>query len=364
MVSSTHKCEVVRIDECHPIPGADRIVRVDVFGGYPCVIRKEDWAPGRLWCYIPPDSLVPVSRPEFKFLDAPGNGVRADRTVRIKTRKYKKQESFGLLIPCPKLDAKEGDDLAGTLEVKHWQPDTKPQPVPLTKMEKLARLITGRSFRYGEKPPGISAPYYDIEQLRRHPSVFEGRMVHVTEKIHGSNVCFAWKPRGFWHRLLRPGREQNLRVRSRTVWKPPHDNSYHCRCVTKEIKRFLEHEGDTHVLYGEVYGPGVQKGFGYGVTKPTFVAFDIWSLRYHAWASFHRFVELCDLYDIPMAPVLYQGKYDFDKITELSEGRTVLGRGVHVREGVVVHCDDAPFRKLKCVGTGYYEATMVEDFAF
>lgn len=358
MTTSTHKAEVVQLTEFHPIEGADRIMRADVFGGYPCVVLKNEAIPGSLWVYIPPDSVVKVTRPEFSFLNAPGNGVRTDNTVRIKTRKFRKQQSMGLLIPAP-AGAKVGDDLAEQLEITHYEPPEKGSAytAPTSRLEKIAAMIFRRSLRYGEKPPGMHVPYYDIEALRRYPQVFEGKDVVVTEKIHGSNVAYAWQFRGWWHRIFRPMREQHLRVRSRTVWKNPHQGWYHCTAVTEGIKELLKENPD-FVLFGEVYGPGVQKGFNYGVEKPTFVGFDIWNHGTQSWLPTPLALEICKEFNVPHVPVLYTGKFDFEHITKLAEGKTVLG-GDHVREGVVITLDDDTInplvRNLKCVGMGYYE---------
>ena len=353
MTTSTHKCEVVQLDEFHEIPKADRIVRTDVFGGYPCVVSKKDAVPGSLWVYIPPDSLVSVDRKEFKFLDAPGNGVREDRKVRIKTRKYRKQQSMGLLIPAPK-GAQVGDDLASHFGVEHYEPPVKGESMHAPKGNKFLKRILRRSALYGEPAPKLRAPYYDVDALRRHPDFFVGHRVVMTEKIHGSNVAYANEGRGFLHRIFKPHKDQSFRVRSRTVWKKPEETWYHCRAATDEVRALVK-ENPGLVLYGEVYGPGVQKGFDYGVEEPTFIAFDVYC-QARGWLSWDALVGLCISYNIPHVPVLYEGDFDAEKAYELAEGKTTIG-GDHVREGVVIqtHEENAPVRQLKCVGMGYYE---------
>ena len=65
---STHKVEVVKITpETHP--NADRMWLAKVYG-YVCAISKTEWGPRLvnnecLAAYLPPDSLVDVTRPEF-----------------------------------------------------------------------------------------------------------------------------------------------------------------------------------------------------------------------------------------------------------------------------------------------------------
>jgi RNA ligase (TIGR02306 family) len=355
MTKQTHKAEVVALNEFHEIPKADRIVYTNVFGGFPCVVAKKDAKPGSLWVYIQPDSLVDVNRPEFKFLDAPGNGVRADRHARIKTRKFKKQQSMGLLIPAPK-GAKEGDDLAEQLGIKHYEPKVKgpSRTEPDTMYNRMARKIMRRSKKYGEKPSSLVVPYYDIDALRRYPNAFEGKTVVVTEKIHGSNVAYCWESRGWLHKLFYWNRDHFFRVRSRTVWRKPEDKWYHCTAATEGVRKFVKETG--LVLFGEVYGPGVQKGFDYGVTEPTFVAFDAFHQKL-GWISRGVLTSFCKYYKIPVVPTLFVGTYDFDTVVALAEGKSELG-GDHIREGVVVELLDpseGPVRQLKAVGMGYYE---------
>jgi len=357
MTISTHKCEVVKLTEAHPIENADRILRVDVFGGYPCVVPKKDWEPG-LWIYIPPDSLVDTRRKEFEFLAAPGMGVRQDGYARIKARKFRKQPSMGLLLRAP-WDAVEGDDYAAHLGVKHYEPPVKGSSytAPRSKSEKWLRIIFRRSNLYGESPPKLHVPHYDVDALRRFPRVYEGKQVIVTEKIHGSNVAYAWESRGFLHRIFKPRREQNFRVRSRTVWQLPHMKNWYTNAATENIKAFVQ-SYPTWVLFGEVFGPGVQGGFDYGLDTPTFIAFDIRMTRSEEYMDYDGFVALCKNFDIPRVPELYRGEFDFEAIIKLAEGKSTIG-GSHIREGVVVSLDEPNehpiVRQLKCVGIGYYE---------
>ncbi|MGH9759840.1 MAG: hypothetical protein ACREAC_03250 [Blastocatellia bacterium] len=67
MEKSTHKVEVVPVVlERHP--NADTLSVVKVFGGYTVCVRTVDFKDGDLGAYIPPDSVVDSSRPEFAFL--------------------------------------------------------------------------------------------------------------------------------------------------------------------------------------------------------------------------------------------------------------------------------------------------------
>ena len=87
-----------------------------------------------------------------------------------------------------------------------------------------------------------------------------------------------------------------------------------------------------HVL-GETYGAGVQD-LAYGRKDCAFAAFDIWVdgsfLGRDAFAAAIR-----DL-GIERMPVLYRGPFSKVVMYEHTDGKTVVGGGAHIREGVVV----------------------------
>lgn len=74
MTCSTHRVEVLPI-QLRPHPNAERLSLVQVHG-YQCVTGTADWLARpaldsegrRLAAWVPPDSTVPVNRPEFAFL--------------------------------------------------------------------------------------------------------------------------------------------------------------------------------------------------------------------------------------------------------------------------------------------------------
>jgi RNA ligase (TIGR02306 family) len=162
---STHRVEVVPV-ALEPHPAADTLSIVRVFAGYTVCVRSADWQGRTLGAYVPPDSLVDTTRPEFAFL---ADGKKAQ--LRIKVKKLRGVDSMGLLIPAPS-GARVGDDLAEALGVVRYEP-----PLPLSTMGEAAPEPRGRR------------PLYDLDDLRRHAALFRpGEPVWITEKIHGSNA--------------------------------------------------------------------------------------------------------------------------------------------------------------------------------
>lgn len=169
--SSTHKVEVVPISlEKHL--NADKLSIVRVYG-FTVVVRTEDWQGVTRAAYLPPDSLVSITRDEFSFLASEAN---SEGKVRIKAKKLRGVLSFGLLVPAP-ADAAIGDDVADQLGVEHYEPPIKGGGGP------------GGIKMGGEvaKPPAVGFVKYDLEAGRRYAqrAFVPGEPTIVTEKIHG-----------------------------------------------------------------------------------------------------------------------------------------------------------------------------------
>lgn len=363
---SGHKVEVVELVlEKHP--AADRLSVARVFG-YSCCVNTEQWAGHTKAAYIPPDSLVDVSRPEFAFLAPKAN---ADGKVRIKAMKLRGVLSFGLLVPVPE-DAKIGDDLADYFGVTHYDPPMKGASNP----------NRGGLFASGEvdSGPNIVAPKYDLESGRRYAAkVFQhGEMVYITEKLHGANARYCYfdgkmycGSRTEWKKeypsydhvtvesLLATGKVaadkaqeivDNLhkKPKVRNLWWQALD-------ATPSVRAFCEANPGV-VLYGEVLGV---QDLPYGLKKGecAFRAFDI--LANGLWMDAEESMDLAKNYRVPWVPIVYHGSYDFDTTCEMAEGKSLIAD--HIREGVVVRPLKERYNQytgrsvLKWVGAGYLE---------
>jgi RNA ligase (TIGR02306 family) len=112
------------------------------------------------------------------------------------------------------------------------------------------------------------------------------------------------------------------------------------------------------VVYGEVYGPSIQK-LNYGVKEGyAYMVFDI--MIDGKYVSWNRLEELCKIYYcIPVVPVLHRGEYHFKQVNGLAEGKTTVPNANHIREGVVVKpviettLSNGKRKVLKCKGADY-----------
>jgi hypothetical protein len=359
-VNSTHRVNVVKIEEVLPHPNADTLGIVYI-GGYQVVVKKDDFRVGDLALYVQPDTIVPATEP-FKFLWADrefADGTIPERLRRITVRRFRKEWSEGLLMPLndksfPDLydgveysicTVREGDDVAELLGFKHYE---EPEPAPAHMQGKrqmpkrpnslrgwvmyiLAKLRIYRPAIYGTdqcKPPKQFCPVYDVEGFKNYPrTCSEDETVVVTEKIHGSNARYVFT-----------SGDQKMHVGSHNYWKSESSTCIWRRALKEFpwIEEFCKAHPD-HTVYGEVVP--TQGGYRYGCAKDQtkFFVFDV--LKPDG-----TFVDKQDLYPMDplglgqhLVPLLYHGKFDMPSIKALIDGNAKSRLDdSHLMEGVVI----------------------------
>ena len=323
---STHKVEVVRV-KLRPHPNADTLSIVDVFDGFPCIVRTSDWKDGDLAAYIPPDSVVDVTRPEFAWL---GGGTKTRHHV--KTVKLRGALSYGLLMPAPP-GAELGDDVSEIYGVVHYEPEMH---LGTKEGEAILAPVLLRSV-----------PKYDIDALRRHRHVFEpGEPVVVTEKIHGANSRYSCHAGEMW-------------CGSRGEWKKKDVLNLYWRALTPEMEAFCQSSPGT-ILYGEVYGQVQDLHYGLK-NRVAFRAFDVLDTSLGEYLPEHCMRDMLTAIGVPVVPLLEEMPFDFDAVCELAEGPSTVPGADHVREGCVVRPVKERWHQtigrviLKVVGSGYLD---------
>ena len=328
-MTTTHACEVFEV-KLRTHPNADALSIVN-FMAYPSAVRTVDWKDGELGVFVPPDSLVPVARPEFAFLaDEAKEGY-----ARIRAKKLRGYPSYGLVCHAPE-GARVGEDLAEYLGVKHWEP---PQD--------FSQATQGDA----ESVPWNDTPAYDLEPLQRYPDlIHNGEEVAITEKIHGTQFKVRWFP-------TKEGKYR-LWVGSHNQWKLNDPRSAYWNAVRANpaIEAFCR-EYPGAIVIGEAYG--TQKGYSYGVPNGKIlpIVFDVmlpngdyamYDYRYNGYAE-----------KMPWVPTLYRGPFFFNKAIDLAEGPSTMPGANHIREGCVIVPTErlwhpaVGYLKLKVVGLGY-----------
>lgn len=320
MDKSTSKCETLRVEEILSHENAENLEVIPVWG-YTCVVGRGQFQVGDLICYIPPESIVDTTRPEFSFLH------RKRDKEKITVKKLRGVISQGLILKVPDF-AQEGQDLSEYFGVEHYS-------VPEDCIVKEGILTV--------KPPPGQWQKYDVDSARKYNRLFSpGEPVFISQKINGANYrcCF---------------REGKQYVGARTTWKSEdYEEKAWWNALTPNMRKFCE-ENPSLSLYGELCGQ--VKGFRYFNT-PTFLAFDIARFDW-TFLDVQEFLDLTQKYEIPTVPVLkVNHPFDYQECCELAEGQSSLNSSV-VNEGVVIK----PMRErwdkrlgrvcLKIVGNDY-----------
>lgn len=142
---------IVVIDDVKAHPNK-KITRIELatIGGWQCVVKKGEFKKGDVGLYCEVDSLLPLSVPEFAFLEERG-GIRAINDVsyaRIRSTRIQGELSQGLLIKPPKgvvLSGLANQDLTKELGILKYEKPSEdgPQSEPVTAKPKtwVGRLV-------------------------------------------------------------------------------------------------------------------------------------------------------------------------------------------------------------------------------
>lgn len=302
---SNFKAEVIKIDNMEKHPNADTLSIVRVYGGFPCLIRTDDFSVGDLAAYVlaEPVSLVPTDLPEFSFL----KDKAKDGLAKIKPIRLRGVFSMGLLIPA-RLGWKEGQDVTKELGIERY--------------EKLDHLSSGGD---SESSPSWFIKYTDIESFRKWHSIFEGEVI-INEKIEGTNARFAYRDR--------------LWVGSHTQAKKLDGDTWWTHVAKKlELEDKLKNFPDL-IFFGEVYGGSVQKkkymeGPPYGKAGLELLIFDVFDLNEFKYLDYDKAKGLAEEAGFDWVPELYRGPFtslaDFEP---LADGQSLIAD--HIREGFVI----------------------------
>lgn len=334
---SSHICPVVRLGAPKAIPGADKIVLFEIEGNGPVVSAKEQFKQGDLAGFIPPESIVNTADSAFSFL-AP-KARKSDGWCKIRPVRLRGQLSVGILVDP--LGMGEGSNVAEKYKVKKFEEHIKveqPQPKKMPWYRRLWLKVIGK---YQETPKGLypGIPVYDINQLYKMPKTLfaNEEMMMITEKLHGTNARYVI------------GKDGKLWCGSRTMWRLHDGSNVYSRAANDgNLQAKIGRLSEPLVLWGEIVGPQIQRGFHYGIPdgKLKFYAFDMYHAVERRFLDPTEVKDICHWLKIDYVPILSIDRWDSirDHLMTWATAGSAIGSNLgHPREGIVVR----PWKDVK-----------------
>ena len=346
--------EIVSIEAVEPHPDPEvHSLAVAVVGGWRCVIGKDQFKTGDLALYVPIDAVLPPALVEKVFANSK---IKPDGG-RIRAIKIRKQVSYGLLVkPETVLVANQllglavGQDYGQFLGITKYEPPQARQLGSQIGKVRSTKNRTNPNFRV----------YTKFRRIEYMPGLFkDGEDVVVTEKIHGTNFRAGWLPRGLkWYErawkwlggTVKPKYEFVVGTHYTQLTEDKEYRGFYKDVDTGEQRQkgnvYLEAVekydlrnkiGHDEVIYGEVYGSGIQPpGFTYGCAEGErrLVIFDV--QLGGQYIDHDRVVTYGQTRGLDVVPTLYQGPFSKAALQAVLQGPSVLAPTEPIREGCVI----------------------------
>ena len=345
MENNNSVCYVATINEIKPIEGADNIEQI-VVGGWNCIAQKNTYKVNDFVIVATTDAVIPV---ELSDAMAVTNYLRKGQ--RVRTVKLRGVYSECLLIPMkfnkqPLGDNySEGKDMMEIMGIFKYEPPVK-----------QIQLASGRKIKYKDNPN--FHVYYKFPNLKNVKGMFtEEDYVEITRKIHGTNARYGIVKKtklAFWDKVKKFFRiadkfvDYEFVYGSHNVEKGSDSQGFYSTDVWSTIidkydiknklwKFFKENqefaEFENVIIYGEIYGPGIQKNYDYGLDEIEFAGFDItidgvYESIASSWYSFN-------MLELPYVPVLYEGQWSQEVQDEYTFNNMIKGTKIP-HEGIVI----------------------------
>lgn len=343
-------CYVAKIVDIKPIEGADNI-ELAIANGWNCITKKGEYKVEDLVIIATTDAVIPE-----KLSDSMGVTSYLRKGQRVRTVKLRGVYSECLIIPFSYLDGKAtmgdwnlglGSDCMNILDIYKYEPPVK-----------MVQLASGKKIRYQDNPN--FQVYYKFPNAKNAPDMFTSNdFVQVTRKIHGTNARYGIVKKTKLSLLDRLKKlfgnkwiEYEFVVGSHNVEKGSDSQGFYDTNVWYEVadKYFIKEQLWNYVkamyspsmlkqgivIYGEIYGPGIQKGYDYGLKELRLDIFDIMidGVYEQTWSTESIVEVFFKRPGVDHAQVLYGGFYNKDIIQQFIHD-TIEGTKIP-HEGIVV----------------------------
>jgi RNA ligase (TIGR02306 family) len=357
-------CYVARIGEIVPIPGADNIELV-LAGGWQAITKKGDYEVDDLVIVATTDAVIPQ-----ELSDAMNVTNYLRKGQRVRTVKLRGMYSECLIIPFvyaeklthPKAKWAEGTDMMDLFKIYKYEPPVREVVVS-----------GGRKVKYKDNP--LFYVYHKFPNLKNVAGLFtEEDEVEISRKIHGTNARYGVvkkKKISLWDRVRKffgnEWVEYEFVYGSHNVEKGSDSQGYYGTDVWKEVAdkynikenlwtlfRNYKEVGDIKegiIIYGEIFGPGIQKNYDYGLTELKYNGFDVQIDGEYCDVK-HSFM-LQTMLGLDYVPVLYYGKWSQEVQDSFVFNNYIEGTKVP-HEGVVIkHISGNRHKVAKVINPDY-----------
>ena len=352
---STLKVECVKVNNIIPHPNADRL-EIAVIKGWNCVVRKGDWHVGDLGVYFPIDSVLD---PEVEAAIFPPESKIKLSNSRVRTIKLRGAISQGLLVAFSDVVhliprelrcnhpyfRYEGADLtSATKTIKFEPPDNLP-----------SQDRKGKTVKHTKSPNPYFHKYTDIENFKNYVDLFKDTdFVVILEKIHGTNFRAGWVPfhaTTWWEKCLEfvgftptwvfVYGSHNVQLQNRFMYGGYYKKNVYSEAVERYDLQKRIPKG--FVIYGEIYGVGIQKGYKYGLEEgPNSVprelrVFDVKAVSTEKYLDHRDATVFIQSMGLKLPPEIYIGIYPGQQLLKKwVDGPSLVSPSQEIREGIVV----------------------------
>jgi RNA ligase (TIGR02306 family) len=348
MENQNSVCFIAKVNEIKKIEGADNI-ELALVGGWNCIVKRGAYKVGDLVGCATTDAVIPQG-----LSDAMNVTNYLRKGQRVRTVKLKGVYSECLIIGNEFLPIgynSEGKDLMESLGIYKFEPPVK-----------NIQLASGKKIRYSENPN--FHVYYKFPNIKNVIGIFtEDDEVQITRKIHGTNarygvvrknkLSFLDKIKKFF-KVADKWIDYEFVVGSHNVEKGSDSQGYYDKNVWYEIndkydiknklwvyvKNHMSSESIGHglVVYGEIYGAGIQKNYDYGLKDIQFVGIDIsidgkYQNTEFAEAFFYNYINWGK--HLPHVEILYTGKWSQEIQDKFTFNNYIEGTKIP-HEGIVI----------------------------
>lgn len=328
---------IMLIDKIKEHPNADKL-EIAVLQGWECIVQKGVYKVGDKVIYIPIDSILPIDVECILF--GPDSKITPSKN-RIRTIKIRGEWSQGMVVPLTTLGIEEeiivGTCVAERLGLKKYEPPQKSLPT----------VMKGKQVRKKDVEPNFTQ-YTDLNHLDYNIFRMKEKNVVAHEKIHGTNFRAGWvlrTPRSIFERigiflhLIDKYRfvygSRRVQLQDKKKWKGFYPSNVYEKTVQQyDLKNRIPRG---IVVYGEVYGDGIQKGYTYGCTKgdTRLILFDIKEGdKYLGHDCVWMYAAKLGCFSVPT--ICTCTPFDLEKLKKASEGKSMLVGATEEREGIVV----------------------------